>query len=110
MQLPESYSFHEASVDKFFRPDDCVRLELSGIYGDDDDDRYAAVLEVSGVRLIETDAVGSNLMAAEDGEVLTLEHGQNELYVIIEWRNYSPNKTFIHAYRVHGENVTVTVL
>lgn len=110
MNVPESFSFHEADVLRFFRIDYSIRLELSGFYLDDNDP-YQAVVEVFGVHRIEIDneVSTSELMAAEDGEVLTLEKTASSLYVIIEWNTWSPRRSFIHSYRVFGETVRVSV-
>ena len=110
MKLPEPWEYHDALVDRFLRSDDSVRLEMSQV-GVDETESCPVVLEVFGVHRIEVDdkSSDSELMAAEHGTVLTLEHTENDLYVIIEWKLYSPRRTFTHAYRVHGERVRVSV-
>jgi hypothetical protein len=115
VNLPERWSFQGATVARFFRANDSVRLEMKDVDDIDETGRFQVAVEVFGVHRIEVDHQSpdtdlSDFMAAESGEVLTLEHSANELYVIIEWHNYSPRRTFIHAYRVHGDRVRVSVI
>lgn len=109
MNLSEPWSFPESTVTGFIRVGNSVRLEMIDV--DVEEERRSVVVEVLGVHRIEIDneVSTSELMAAEDGEVLTLEKTASSLYVIIEWNTWAPRRSFIHSYRVFGEAVRVSV-
>jgi hypothetical protein len=88
MQSNQRISFHESSVVGFRRLAGTVILELEGVHVDDN--LRTASIRLMDIRAIARDGIpGDDLTPeCEDGEVLTLEHTPNSLYLIVEWNDF----------------------
>lgn len=110
MSDPKQMRFHAATVVRFCRYDAVLALELEDVLVDGQKTRVAlAVSQVSSV-MIDGEIANAPLMAANDGEVLTLEISEDGLSLIVEWNNFRHGKSFIRSYRVAGGKVSISVI
>ena len=110
MSAPKQMGFHEATVVRFCKYDAVLELELEDVLVDGQKARVVLkVLPVSSV-MIDGELSNAPLMAADDGEILTLEMSENALSLIIEWNDFSRRKSFTKSYRVLGGEISVSVI
>lgn len=102
--------FHESTVLNFKRHDDSIKLELEDVStGHIGESKSHVFITCNGIKKIKTDAKesGSNLMAAEDGEVLTLNFTNQTMELIVQWNNFSQHHHFIHAYYIDFDSFQI---
>jgi hypothetical protein len=95
-------SFHEATASAFFREADTVHLHLDDVKCGDR--LCSAAIAISGIRRIRIDNEEADVVTMEeqDGEILTLEIGENHLYAIIQWNDFVGHRSATLAYRIEG--------
>jgi hypothetical protein len=109
MRRHDELSFHEATVAAFARRDDTVRLALSDVR--DRDRRRSVYLEVREVVEIVSDGVVVDTvsMEHEDGEVMTLDVSDENIYLIVQWNDFDNRTSVTKSYRIRGR-VTVDLV
>ena len=102
-------SFHEATVTAFNATADAVQLELVDVKSGDAS--HAARIRIAGVTriLVDGESAGAVAMEREDGEVLTLDLSDREVYAIVQWNDFAGRASVTRAYRIEGETVTLTL-
>lgn len=107
MNLQE-VSFHEATVTAFYTCGDMVYLNLADVKSGDS--CRVATITISGVTRLLKDRQEVEVISAEhqDGEVLTLEIGTSDLYVIVQWNDFEKHQSKTHSYLVEGASADVS--
>jgi hypothetical protein len=109
MQSTKRIGFHESSVVGIRREDGTVTIELEGVHLGDD--LRAASIRLTGVQTIIRDGVAVDDLASEceEGEVLTLQHTQNTLHLIVEWTDFKKHQSLTHSYKVECDLVEIEI-
>ncbi len=107
MQSAQTIGFHESTIVGFCRENKTLMVELQGVHLGDE--ICSAVISLKGIELLTCDGVEvENLvMEAEDGEVLTLQHTQTTLHLIVEWNDFKQHKSNTRSYRVNCGSVEI---
>lgn len=103
-------NFHEASVVRFCKSDEGIELQLDNVLVGGE--RRRVILNISPVFSMKIDGEMSSapLMAADDGEILTLEMSEQAVSLVIEWNDFSNKKSFVRSYQLLGRKVSVLVI
>ncbi len=105
----EYMCFDEATVTGFYKYDALLKLELEDVLvGERKSDVVVTVSAVTNV-FVDGELSDESLMAAEDGEVLSLELSDDGFLLIIEWNIFTPRRMFTKSYKIVGGNVSVSV-
>jgi|GEM_PF-2121555 len=110
-KLPQLW-FHESTVLDFKRIGDSIKLELEDVdTGETGESKSHVLIIFKAIRKINTDAKesGTDLMAAEDGEVLTLNLSEQQMELIVQWNEFSQHRHFMHSYYVDCERIQIEV-
>lgn len=100
--MASELSFHESTVVAFDRQHDVVRLSLSDVrYNERTRSVYVEVRDVTAI-LADGRIVTDVRMEHEDGEVLTLEVSDEQVYLIVQWNDFGNHATTTKSYRVNG--------
>lgn len=110
MSAPKQMGFHEATVIRFCRYDAVLELELEDVLVDGQKSRVALMVSHVSRVMIDGELSNAPLMAANDGEVLTLEISENSLSLIVEWNDFRHRKSFTKSYKVSGGKVCISVI
>jgi len=110
MSNAQQMGFHEATVVRFYRYDAAIELELEDVLVDGEKSRVVLTVSPASSVMVDGDLSNAPLMAADDGEILTLEISGDVLSLIIEWNDFSRRKSFTKSYRVSGGEIAVSVI
>ncbi len=101
--------FDEATVTGFCKYDAVLKLELEDVLvGEGRSDVVLTVEPVTNV-FVEGELSNEPLMAAEDGEVISLELSDDGFVLVVEWNNFTPRRMFTKSYKIIGGNVSFSV-
>ena len=104
------FSFHEATVVGFARVDARIDLVLDDVLLGGFAHRVAvSVFDVASVA-VDGRACDDHLMAAPDGEVLTLNVLDDGFDLIVEWNVFPTRQSFVRSYRLRGGRVSISLL
>ena len=109
MQPVQTIGFHESSIVAMRREESAITLELEGVhYGEQ---VCSAVILLKNVRSVTCDGIEVETLhaEAEDGEVLTLQHTNASLHLIIEWTDFNKHQSATRSYRFKCGSVEVDV-
>lgn len=99
--------FHEATVVGFSKKGESVELVLDGVLTDEGHLQVALIVSQVSSVLIDDTPCSVPFMAAEDGEVLSLEVSNGSLNVIIEWNDFLNRRSFTKSYVIVGKEISL---
>jgi hypothetical protein len=102
--------FQEATVLNFVHNDNNVILNLEDVIINEK--RRDAIITCHQVSKIQIDekTIDNPLMAAPDGEILSLEVSKEGLKAIIEWNDFENHDSFIHSYNIDCKFTKVEII
>jgi hypothetical protein len=105
----QNVSFHEASVTRLSSEQESVVLELEGVTTRERTTN--ASVTVHGVTEITVDGSPTNAVAMEyeDGEVLTLDVGPNNIRLIVEWNDFGHRRSCTRSYAIRGAHIDIAL-
>lgn len=109
MQPAQTIGFHESSIVAMRRDGGAITLELDGVHVGEQ--ICSAVISLKGVRVVTCDGVEVEdlVTEAEDGEVLTLQHTETTLHLIVEWTDFKKHQSTTRSYRFQCNSVEVLI-
>jgi hypothetical protein len=109
MQSIQRTGFHESTVATVLLKRGMLTLDLEGVHLGAQ--LRAASIRLTGVKTIIRDGVAVDDLGSEveGDEVLTLEHTQRTLHLIIEWTDFEKHHSATHSYKIEGDSIEVEV-
>ena len=106
----ENLYFHESTVVEFTSYPTFIRLCLEDIHAGEQIKNAELLFE--GVKKLEVDDKPAvlPLMAAPDGEILTLKMNDNTIELLIEWNNFECHDQFVKYYFIECENIVIKLI
>jgi hypothetical protein len=106
----EDLCCHEATVLKFTKYSTSIKLHLKDVHIG----HQKADIELlfDGIKKLEIDNKPdeSPLMAAEDGEVFTLDFEDSKVELLIEWNDFIRHVRFVRFYFIECEEIFIKIL
>jgi hypothetical protein len=103
----EDLCCHEATVLEFIKYQTSILLRLEDVHIGE----QVANIELlfNGIRKLEVDNKPTEfpLMAAEDGEILTLDLNDNTVELLIEWNDFTHRSRFVKSYLIECEEIFI---
>ncbi len=101
--------FHESTIIEFIECKGNIEIVCEEVFYGNEIQRNVT-LQLNNVSAFETDAkdIQGNLMAAEDGEIIFLDLGQNTMKLVVEWNSFKNNIRFTCGYKISFENCGIS--
>lgn len=109
MQSPTAIDFHESSILGVHREGNSITLQFEGVHLGDE--IYPAIVRLIGVKHLTRDGIEVADFAPEcdDGEILTLQHTQTTMHLIVEWPDFKKHLSETHSYRMIFDSIEVEI-
>jgi len=109
MQSSQTIGFHESTLVGVHRAGGTITLELEDVHLGDE--IHSAVIRLSGVKSLTQDgtAVEDLILECKDGEILTLQHTETAMQLIIEWTDFKKHLSETHSYRIIFDSIETEI-
>jgi hypothetical protein len=109
MPSSQSVGFHESSIVSVCREDKKIILKLDGVHVGEE--THSATIQMSGVERVTRDGIEVEdlVQESEDGEVLTLQHTNSTLHLIVEWPDFINHQHQTRSYRLAFASCEVAI-